>query len=188
GRELNHDRESVRAFVGAFQKLFPPNANYRHDQLHLRTELSDEDRNMEPRNADSHLTFIGSGLASSVTYENCQGTPVFLVDLDGIYGNTRRRRQTTVIGFSRQIKKLFPKIEQHLEGGASICWGEEPWALGHNSWSRPGQGASLFAHTARPEGRVHFAGEHTAPWPLRGFMHGALESGIRAAREVNEAE
>jgi len=36
-----------------------------------------------------------------------------------------------------------------------------------------------------PEGRVHFAGEHTSPWS--GWMEGALESGLRAAREVDGA-
>jgi len=33
---------------------------------------------------------------------------------------------------------------------------------------------------------VHFAGEHTSPW-LGGWMHSALESGERVAREINEA-
>jgi monoamine oxidase len=40
-------------------------------------------------------------------------------------------------------------------------------------------------HIATPEGRVHFAGEHASSWP--GWMQGALESGNRAAREVNDA-
>src|SRR5436190_1002941 len=40
-------------------------------------------------------------------------------------------------------------------------------------------------HIARPEGRVHFACDHTSSWP--GWMNGALQSGNRAAREVNQA-
>ncbi|PYM98692.1 MAG: hypothetical protein DME07_21945 [Candidatus Rokuibacteriota bacterium] len=43
----------------------------------------------------------------------------------------------------------------------------------------------LQPHIVRPEGRVYFAGEHTSPW--MGWMQGALESGLRAAREVNQA-
>jgi monoamine oxidase len=35
---------------------------------------------------------------------------------------------------------------------------------------------------SKPEGRLHFAGEHTSSW--MGWMEGALESGERAAREV----
>jgi monoamine oxidase len=45
--------------------------------------------------------------------------------------------------------------------------------------------ASLLPHVARPEGRIHFAGEHASS--LFGWMQGAFESGNRAAREVNDA-
>jgi monoamine oxidase len=38
---------------------------------------------------------------------------------------------------------------------------------------------------AKPEGRVYFAGEHTSPWI--GWMQGALQSGLRAAREIVQA-
>ncbi len=99
---LNYSADSLQAFVQSFQKLFPPNANYQHDQLHLRRELSEEQRCSEPCTADSHLTFIGSGLANCVTYLNSPKTPVYFVDLDGICRDTRRRRQTTVIGFTEE--------------------------------------------------------------------------------------
>lgn len=99
---LKHSSDSLRAFVQAFQRLFPPNANYYHDRLHLRTELNEENRCEEPRNADSHLTFIGSGLANSVTYANNPETPVYLIDLDGVHDGNMRRRQTTVIGYTRE--------------------------------------------------------------------------------------
>ncbi len=99
---LNHDANSLQAFVQSFQRLFPPNADYHHDQLDLRVELSEEQRSREPCNADSHLTFIGSGLTSSVTYRNCPNTPVYFIDLDGVCGDTSRQRQTTVVGFTRE--------------------------------------------------------------------------------------
>jgi len=108
-RRLNHSRDSLQAFVQSFQKLFPPDANYQHDQLHLRSELSEEQRRQEPRNADSHLTFIGSGLRNGVTYRHCSKTPVYFVDLDGISGATKRRRQTTVIGYTEE--ELVDKTE-----------------------------------------------------------------------------
>lgn len=81
-----------------------------------------------------------------------------------------------------QAKKVFPEIKENFEGSASKCWGH-----GAYSWFQPGQMTSLLPHIARPEGRVHFAGEHTASMFLRGSMQSALESGIRAAREINEA-
>ena len=99
---LNHCRDSVHDFVSSFQTLFPPNADYRHDQLQLRTELTESQKENEPLNADSHLTFIGSGLANCVTYANEPEKPVFFVDLDGVYGEERRTRQTTVIGFNQE--------------------------------------------------------------------------------------
>ena len=45
-----------------------------------------------------------------------------------------------------------------------------------------GQMTAMAPVIAAPEGRVHFAGEHTSTWT--GWMEGALESGERAAREV----
>jgi monoamine oxidase len=44
--------------------------------------------------------------------------------------------------------------------------------------------STMMPDIARPEGRVHFAGEHTSSW--MGWMQGALESGERAAAEVLE--
>ncbi len=99
---LNHDRESVNSFIGTFQHLFPPDADYQHDQLHLRAELSEDQRRVEPRNGDSHLTFIGSGLRACVTYRNRGETPVYFIDLDGVNGSARRTRRTTVIGYNRE--------------------------------------------------------------------------------------
>lgn len=99
---LNHSSDSLHAFVKSYQKFFPPGANYQHDQLHLRKELSEEERKGEPRNGDAHLTYIGSGLANCVTYSNDPRVPVFFIDLDGVNGGKARCRKTTVIGFNQE--------------------------------------------------------------------------------------
>lgn len=99
---FNYDPESVQDYVRAFQNLFPPNAGYRHDEMHLRSELTAEQREREPRNGDSHLTFIGSGLRNCVSYVNRPNSPAFFIDLDGTNGGTKRERKTTVIGFDRE--------------------------------------------------------------------------------------
>ena len=83
------------------------------------------------------------------------------------------------------VSKLYPNIRQNFEVGATKCWDEDEWARGGYAWYKPGQMTSLLPHVARPEGRVHFAGEHASS--LFGWMQGAFESGNRAAREVNEA-
>ncbi|MDQ3803876.1 MAG: FAD-dependent oxidoreductase, partial [Acidobacteriota bacterium] len=85
-----------------------------------------------------------------------------------------------------QMESVFPGAREHFEGGASKCWDEDPFARGASSWYRPGQMAELWPHVARPEGRVHFAGDHTSAW-IR-WMNGALQSGQRAAREINEVD
>jgi thiamine phosphate synthase YjbQ (UPF0047 family) len=90
----------LHAYVKSFQNLFPPNANYQHDHLEQRSELTEEQRSLEPRNADSHLTFMGSGLTNCVTY--APRTPVYFIDLDGVYEERVRERQTTVIGFNSE--------------------------------------------------------------------------------------
>jgi thiamine phosphate synthase YjbQ (UPF0047 family) len=100
---LGQCQDSVQNFFELFQELFPPEANYQHDQMHLRTELSPEQRRTEPRNADSHLTFIGAGVENCVTYTSDPQRPVYFIDLDGInrdHNNEPRRRRTTVIGFN----------------------------------------------------------------------------------------
>ena len=41
---LDDRRERVVPFVGTFQRLFPQNAGYNHDQMHRRHELSEAQR------------------------------------------------------------------------------------------------------------------------------------------------
>jgi thiamine phosphate synthase YjbQ (UPF0047 family) len=103
---LGQCQDEVHEFLEPFQQLFPFGANYRHDQMHLREELSPEQRQTEPRNADSHLTFIGSGLENCVTYPSDPSRSVFFVDLDGINKDNadRRRRRTTVIGYNEETR------------------------------------------------------------------------------------
>ncbi len=108
---LNHDSESVGSYLETFQQLFPPDADYRHDQMDLREELSQSQRLVEPRNADSHLTFIGSGLANVVTYANEIDRPVYFVELDGVYKDLQRTRQTSVIGYNRGTVEKQMQIE-----------------------------------------------------------------------------
>lgn len=83
------------------------------------------------------------------------------------------------------VTRVHPRLPREFEGGTSKCWDEDPWARGAWAISRPGDMRSLEPHIARPEGAIHFAGEHASPWH-GGWMQGALESGQRAAREINE--
>jgi monoamine oxidase len=65
-------------------------------------------------------------------------------------------------------------------------WTGDPYARGTWSVLRPGQVHGAWSALRAPEGRVHFAGAHTAlRWPS--FMDGAIESGHRVADEVASA-
>ncbi len=101
-QRLNHSLDSIHAFLQTFQKLFPPGKSYQHDNMSLRTELTEEERENEPPNADSHLSFISSGLQTCVSYHNERGQPVYFVDLDGVnHKNQKRRRLSTIVGFNK---------------------------------------------------------------------------------------
>ena len=78
-------------------------------------------------------------------------------------------------------EQAVPGVRASYERGAVKCWGEDPWA--GCAWTHP-SGLQLVAVNA-PEGRVHFAGEHASVYAS--WMNGALESGNRAARAVDEA-
>jgi len=77
--------------------LFPAEAGYRHDCLDERRELTDEQRLVEPRNADSHLSFMAGGLSNCAVYTHRPEVPVYLLELDGVNGPLRRTRRATVV-------------------------------------------------------------------------------------------
>jgi hypothetical protein len=67
--------------------------------MHLRSELTDEQKIVEPRNGDSHLTFIGAGMRNCVTYRTRPDSPVYFIELDGKSEALCRQRKTTVVAY-----------------------------------------------------------------------------------------
>ena len=64
-----------------------------------------------------------------------------------------------------------------------VRWQDDPWVQGGYAFFHRGYDPELRAWLARAHGRVVFAGEHTSlRW--QGYMNGAVESGWRAAAEV----
>ncbi len=74
-------------------------------------------------------------------------------------------------------------IRQYYVGGATQSWVQDQYAMGEAAIFAPGQLELLHKHIATPEGKVHFAGEHTSL--KHAWIEGALESGMRAAMEAN---
>lgn len=82
-------------------------------------------------------------------------------------------------------EQIHPGMRENFEGGATWSWLNHPWSKGAYLVTMPGQFETVLPYVATPEGRIHFAGEHTSPWS--GWIQGALHSGLRAAREVSAA-
>jgi monoamine oxidase len=65
----------------------------------------------------------------------------------------------------------------------TVSWEQDPWVGGGYAVFGPQYDPALRQWLARPHGRILFAGEHTSlRW--QGYMNGAIESGLRAAAEV----
>ncbi len=82
------------------------------------------------------------------------------------------------------VRELAPEAE--VVAVRAHDWAGDPYARGTWAVLRPGQVHDAWSALRAPEGRVHFAGAHTAlRWPS--FMDGAIESGHRVAEEVAAA-
>lgn len=99
---LRHSQDGLSLFFRTFHALFPQGGEYRHDQMELRSELSDEQKEVEPRNGDSHLTYIGAGLRNCVTYRTKPDAPVYFIELDGMSQAMRRERSTTILAYDHE--------------------------------------------------------------------------------------
>jgi monoamine oxidase len=84
-----------------------------------------------------------------------------------------------------EMEKAHPGLKGQLENLYVKIWHKDPWTKGALGFGAPGQMTSLMIGAEKPEGRVHFAGEHLSR--LQGWIQGALESGLRAVAEINAA-
>lgn len=83
-----------------------------------------------------------------------------------------------------QLNRIYPGSASLLGRTASIPWSNSPLNGGAYSAFAPGQVTDFWTALRRPHGRIHLAGEHTADFC--GYMEGAIESGLRAARRIDE--
>jgi monoamine oxidase len=87
----------------------------------------------------------------------------------------------------RHLARIHPQLSTPgiVRHTASWSWDNHPWSSGAFTLFLPGQHSELQAAIVAPEGRVHFAGEHASL--THSWMQGALESGLRATREMLES-
>lgn len=85
----------------------------------------------------------------------------------------------------RNLARIYGnQVYAEFVTGTSFSWGQNPYSCGAFTAFESGQELELFPYMPTPEGRIHFAGEHTTL--THGWMQGAIESGIRVAYEVND--
>jgi len=99
-------------------------------------------------------------------------------ELDKLSADDRWRRITELLA------GVLPGLAKETVYHSFWDWAKQPWVLGGIPNLLPGRGAAL-RELPRPVGRVHFAGDYTTIWA--GWMQGAIQSGLRAAQEIDPA-
>lgn len=79
------------------------------------------------------------------------------------------------------VRQLLPEAE--VVWAVGYDWNVDPYSRGTWCVYRPGQMTRYLRELQRPEGRVFYAGGDNAKG-CRGFIDGAIESGLRASREA----
>lgn len=108
----------------------------------------------------------------------------------GLYANRAASQLLSASSDAERIEaalahaeRFHPDVRAHVTGTASKCWDSDPFQRGAFAYFEPGQVTGLAPHLSRPEGKLHFAGDHTSLRP--GFMHGALASARRVLEEID---
>jgi monoamine oxidase len=89
----------------------------------------------------------------------------------------------------KELAEIHPIVANSpdlIEGGMSVMWQNEEFAGGAFALTNPEQVSLHDDNCRKPEGRFHFAGEHTSLNYHR-WIEGAVESGLRTAYEIHRA-
>jgi monoamine oxidase len=105
---------------------------------------------------------------------------------DGPYTDSLSSPATAAyaMAFLAQLEEVWPGITPHYSGRATLSYPTgDPNLRGSYSAFGLGQYTAFCGYGAVPQGRIHFAGEHTSV-PFLGYMEGGAQSGLRAAAQV----
>ncbi|KAF3692579.1 L-amino-acid oxidase [Channa argus] len=94
-----------------------------------------------------------------------------------------REEELMAVVLEDLIKIHGEKIRHQWTGGLVKKWGLDPYSLGAFALFTPYQQGHYSRELFQSEGRVHFAGEHTAT--PHGWIETAMKSAIRAAKNIN---
>jgi monoamine oxidase len=82
------------------------------------------------------------------------------------------------------FERAYPGVSAHRNGKAErMHWPGYEWTKGSYSAYKPGQWTTIAGAEGKPVGNLFFAGEHTS-YDFQGFMNGAAQSGLDAAKAV----
>jgi monoamine oxidase len=86
----------------------------------------------------------------------------------------------------QELCRLFGTRAPHRTfiKGSSISWLNDPWSRGGYTYVPAGAYGARQALARPVEDTLYFAGDATVTTTNPSTVHGALESGLRAAREV----
>jgi monoamine oxidase len=88
------------------------------------------------------------------------------------------RGEEVLAAFRADAPDLFDKVVTVDD----FAWTEQPW-IGASFGGPPVGGAWMIEQWTSPEDRIHFAGDWTTM--KSGWVEGAIESGLRAARQID---
>ncbi|MBW4426344.1 MAG: flavin monoamine oxidase family protein [Nostoc desertorum CM1-VF14] len=80
-------------------------------------------------------------------------------------------------------EKFLPGVSNYSVQSHFYSWTKDIWSKGGWAYPTDEQEKKLFPELGKSEGKIYFAGEHTSK--TRGWLQGALESGLKAAKEIN---
>jgi monoamine oxidase len=100
---------------------------------------------------------------------------------DRLLGRPRETRAQEVVD---QFRKDMPDLFDEVVTVQDFAWSEQPWIRG-SFGGPPVGGAWMIDEWTKPAGRIHFAGDFTTM--KSGWVEGAIESGLRAARQIDPA-
>ena len=145
------------------------------------------------RNPDLKLPAPSNGsiltdLPLQCTWESSRGQAGTSGILTNFLGGSGAKPFTTerFDKFRDEFNRVFPGIAEKFDGQRALMnWPEYKFTRGSYTCPLVGQYTTLLEVAGEPEleGRLIFAGEHTAG-DFSGFMNGAIQSGNRAAKEI----
>jgi monoamine oxidase len=138
------------------------------------------------------LPFLWTPLDTQLWWRSGQGQPNEKPVVTAFFGGSDAARiedasrEEAMVKATRQLGDILgTSLEGHVRDGRYVARGADPFTLMEYSSVPPG-GLGLRAVLAEPEGVLHFPGEATNP-AHPATVHGAIESGRRAASEPGSA-